>query len=252
MNDLKEHRRDWEELAETDPLWAISSVPEKKHQAWEMDEFLRSGEELVEMALAPAAELGRPAGDGAVLDFGCGVGRAAPALAKRFGSYTGVDVSEGMVTRARELHAGRANCEFFVNEGDLGRFGAGSFDLLFTFTVLQHVPTRELIAGYLREFARVVRPDGLMVVQLTSGIPALYRIGVRRWGYRALRGVGVSAERAHRLGMHPMRMSFVPREEMIDLFTALGCEVLRADTETKAGGVESTIYYVAGRPEVAA
>ncbi|HZI58619.1 MAG TPA: hypothetical protein VFF39_17695 [Verrucomicrobiae bacterium] len=39
------HARDWEEMAAIDPLWAILSAPEKRFGSWDIDEFLRTGQE---------------------------------------------------------------------------------------------------------------------------------------------------------------------------------------------------------------
>jgi hypothetical protein len=55
-------RRDWEELAEHDPLWAVLSDPARKGGRWDVGEFLETGEREAEETLAAAAELGRPAG----------------------------------------------------------------------------------------------------------------------------------------------------------------------------------------------
>ncbi|MFC7744192.1 methyltransferase domain-containing protein [Nocardiopsis composta] len=60
---------------------------------------------------------------------------------------------------------------FHLNEApDLSAFPDDSFDLVYTDLVLQHLPP-ELAAGYLREFTRVARPGGAMVL----GVPARER-----------------------------------------------------------------------------
>src|SRR4051794_40578916 len=106
---LPHQTRDWQELAELDPLWAIASSPDKRFGGWERDEFLASGERDVAQILARAEELGRPARRETALDFGCGVGRTARALASRFASVVGVDIAPAMIERGRGLNADTDN-----------------------------------------------------------------------------------------------------------------------------------------------
>ncbi len=125
------HRREWEALAALDPLWAILALPGKKFGHWEQAEFLTTGATQVEAILARGESFELPRRRGDVLDFGCGVGRLAAALSAAFGSYTGIDLSERMLTQARELHRLRPNASFEENaDSSLGRFADDSFDLV--------------------------------------------------------------------------------------------------------------------------
>ena len=110
MTDLGRHKRDWEQLAETDPLWAVLTDPSRKGGRWTREEFLETGEHQVADLLARAAALGRPAAHRRAFDFGCGAGRLTRALAARFDEAVGVDVAEGMVEVARQLNADVPNC----------------------------------------------------------------------------------------------------------------------------------------------
>src|SRR5438034_9687481 len=96
------HVRDWEELAELDPLWAVLSDPGRSGGRWPIDEFFATGEGEVSGALDVAANLGRPQEFEQALDFGCGLGRLTRALAGRFRRCVGGDVSPRMIVRARE------------------------------------------------------------------------------------------------------------------------------------------------------
>ncbi len=40
---FKRLRRNWDALGKTDPFWAILSVPDKKGNRWDLDEFLATG-----------------------------------------------------------------------------------------------------------------------------------------------------------------------------------------------------------------
>ena len=90
---VRRHQRDWEELAEVDPLWAVLSDPARRGGRWRLDEFLATGEDDAERVLRVAAELGRPARRERVLDFGCGIGRVTRAFAAHFEEALGVDVA---------------------------------------------------------------------------------------------------------------------------------------------------------------
>jgi ubiquinone/menaquinone biosynthesis C-methylase UbiE len=86
-----------------------------------------------------------------------------------------------MIRRAGELNADIGNCEFRVNrEADLNCFDDSTFDMVYSFIVLQHVPGRWRIERYIEEFVRVLRPRGLLVFQLPSAIPWRHRIQPRR------------------------------------------------------------------------
>lgn len=74
-----------------------------------------------------AQRLGYPQELGSALDFGCGVGRLAPALAKRFQTYYGVDIAASMIDGAQRYHDHLTSCYFIVNrEDNLRILGPGS------------------------------------------------------------------------------------------------------------------------------
>ncbi|MGI8730947.1 MAG: class I SAM-dependent methyltransferase, partial [Solirubrobacteraceae bacterium] len=140
---LDPHRRDWEELATLDPLWAIASRPDKRFGGWEHDEFFATGQRDLDAMLAPARERGLCAEQDAALDFGCGVGRMTRAMAACYGHVVGVDIAPTMIERAEQLNGDLDEVEFLVSCGnDLRFLGERRFDLVFTHVVLQHQPGR--------------------------------------------------------------------------------------------------------------
>lgn len=92
-----------------------------------------------------------------VLEVGCGTGLVLARLAPHAASAVGVDLSPGMLARARdrglEVHEGSATAL---------PFGDHSFDVVCSFKVLAHVPD---IEGALREVARVLRPGGVAILE---------------------------------------------------------------------------------------
>jgi SAM-dependent methyltransferase len=169
---LTRHQREWEELAEMDPFWAVLSAPEGKFGQWDHEEFFRIGEVIIGQLMTTAGELGYPGEREQALDFGCGLGRLTQALAPHFAHATGVDISRPMIARAREFHAAVPNLTFVHNpEPNLRLFPDDQFDLIYTTIVLQHQPDAATIRSYIAEFKRILKPGGLLAFQLPSYIP---------------------------------------------------------------------------------
>ena len=228
---LSQHKQDWEELAAEDPLWAVLTEPSRRHGGWNADEFLRTGDEEIEQLLARGRDLGVPAELGRALDFGCGAGRLTRALAGRFRFCVGVDISEGMVAEARRLNAGCARCAFVVNEAaHLRRFPDASFDLVYSTLVLQHLPSRRLVASYLAEFMRLVAPGGVAVFQLPSSLGLVHRMQAGRRVYHLLRRLHVSEHvLLRRTPLTPMGMLAAPEEWVRRAVRAGGGSVVAVD-----------------------
>ena len=131
-----------------------------------------------------AGLFGRLDGDprgGTCVEVGCGPGRMTGALAERFDRVVAVDVSPAMLERARAAVTA-PNVRFVTVSGErLDGVGDAVADTLVCYLVLQHLPAREVVDGYFREFARVLAADGDAYVQ----IPVLGSAG-RLW--RAVRG----------------------------------------------------------------
>lgn len=234
---LAGQKRDWEELAREDALWAVLTDPARRGLGWTAEEFLRTGEEEAERVLARGGELGLPAGFGRCLDFGCGAGRVTRALSARFDECVGVDISEAMVAEARRLNADRPNCDFVVNDApDLRRFADGSFDLVYSTLVLQHLPGRPLIAAYLAEFVRLLAPGAAAAFQLPGSTRPLGRLQISRRAYRLLRLVGVpEGTLLRRTPFTPMRMTAASEDWVRSVVAAAGGEVVAADRLGDAG-----------------
>lgn len=242
---LIRQKQDWEILASLDPYWAVASRSAAKHGNWDIQEFFEIGRRKVARAMDVADRLGHPKERGSVLDFGCGVGRTTRALSSYFAETVGVDISDTMVNEAKRLHADLGTCTFVVNERfDLGLFPDERFDMVYTSAVLQHLPDRRLIEGYTRDFIRTLRPDGLLAFQLPSYIPVRYRFQLRRTLYRVLVRLGLSAEFLYRrLALQPIKMQFVPEEEVLRLMESEGARMLEVETNEAAFGVRSSTYY---------
>jgi ubiquinone/menaquinone biosynthesis C-methylase UbiE len=242
--------QDWNELAELDPHWAILTAPGKRFGRWDSDEFFATGTVEAGAFMGRVQQMGLPQERGRALDFGCGLGRMTRALAAHFDACIGIDISEEMVRGARAANADVTNVSFEVNPAtDLRRFEDASFDLVYSMIVLQHVPDRDAIESYVREFCRVLRPGGLAVFQLPTHIPAIFRLQWRRKLYLGLRRIGVSAPFLYRrLHLLPIAMSYIAEEDMVRLVESQGARMVTVDQQRAVGlmntGLTSSTYYV--------
>jgi SAM-dependent methyltransferase len=247
MKTLERHGRDWEELAEADPLWAILAGPEVRDGRWDTDTFFATGEQEIAELMEQVARVGGLERTERALDFGCGVGRLTRALGTRFDEAVGVDISEEMVRLAHELNAEAPGCTFVVNaRPDLSVFETSSFDLVYTTLVLQHLPRRELLRGYLAEFLRVLRPGGLAVFQTLAHLPLPLHLQPRRRAYNVLRRVGVpGGVLLKRLRLTPTRLLAISEQDVRATVERGGGKVeLVEDHPKRTDGIRSLRYYV--------
>lgn len=182
-------RKRWEVFAREDPLFYVVTRPERRNP----ETLLAAGAGLVDKVLK---WVGDDLPRRRALDLGCGLGRTAVHLARHFEVVDAVDISAGMIERARELSP-PGNVRFGVVSGeDLEAFEDGRFDLVVSFLVFQHIPRIGPIATYLREIARVLQPRGKAVLHFDSRpdslwhrlykslpdalLPRVHRRGIRR------------------------------------------------------------------------
>jgi 2-polyprenyl-3-methyl-5-hydroxy-6-metoxy-1,4-benzoquinol methylase len=149
-------------------MWAVCTEVDKRDNQWDAEEFFASGRREIEQVMCIAESLERDVPRKKALDFGCGVGRLTQALALHFDRCVGVDIASQMVGLAQEYNSFGERCSYEFNEHDhLGILTDGSFDFVYCSRVLQHMePAYSL--NYVREFLRVLSPDGLLVFQLPS------------------------------------------------------------------------------------
>jgi ubiquinone/menaquinone biosynthesis C-methylase UbiE len=136
-----------------------------------------------------------------VLDVGCGTGTGLERYVSAGCSCYGVDVSAAMLARARERLGDRADLQ--LTDGRRLPFEPDTFDLV-SISMVLHEIAAERRAGVLAEMARVVKPDGRLLItdfrfgslrgikgrMLKAVTFAIERVGGHYSGYRSFRRNG--------------------------------------------------------------
>jgi ubiquinone/menaquinone biosynthesis C-methylase UbiE len=163
-----------------------------------------------------------------VLEIGCGIGRITRAISEHAASVVGIDVSEEMVSRAREALADLPNVEILLGDGtSLAGLNDASFDACYSFIVFQHIPDPAVTCGYITEIGRVLKPGGWAVFQISDQpdvhLSSSYERGAQlRLRWRRL------FRRAPTGGLEPQWLgSAVPRAALIEAISAGGLQLNR-------------------------
>jgi SAM-dependent methyltransferase len=180
-------RADWELRAKRNAPFYICTTAAESAEA-----FAASGERDLEEQVIDGLE---PTKEWRVLEIGCGLGRLLKPLSRRVAEAVGVDVSEEMVRRGREYCAERPNVSLHRTDGSLEFLADGQFDFVFSHIVFQHLPRRSYVERYLREAWRVLKPGGILRVQVDGRSRQFFR----RWIADSWSGVVYSPRGLSRL-----------------------------------------------------
>jgi trans-aconitate methyltransferase len=154
---LRDSDVEWEKFGRTDPYYGVLSC--ERFHIDKMDDdsladFFESGQRQIDFILETIRSSIDPEfAPRRALDFGCGVGRCAIALARACETVTGVDVSNSMLREAEKRSAEQSikNLRFLQSADDLSCL-AGQFDLIHSSLVFQHINQKR----GMRIFARLV------------------------------------------------------------------------------------------------
>ncbi len=116
---------------------------------------------------------------GKILELGCGTGLILSRLAAVADEAHGIDLSEGMIAKARAQ-----GLDVKVGSVTDLPYPDGTFDFVYSFKVLSHVPD---IGRALAEAARVTRPGGHLALEFYNPLSLRY-LGKR------LAGPGITGE----------------------------------------------------------
>ena len=127
------------------------------------------------------------------LEIGCGIGRILIPMTGIFGEVIGVDVSDEMVKLGKEKISNIKNCKILENSGsDLSFLEDNYFDFCYSFIVFQHIPEKSIVAGYITEVSRILKPNGVFRFQV-RGITKSKPAEITTWD-----GVSFSSKEIHK------------------------------------------------------
>jgi ubiquinone/menaquinone biosynthesis C-methylase UbiE len=104
------------------------------------------------------------------LDFGCGTGRSTRFLQKLGFNAVGIDISDFMLKKARELDA--EGDYRLVEDGNLSQFKDNAFDLVLSVFTFDNIPTMEKKVKNFKEIGRLLNSGGRVVHVVSS--PEIY------------------------------------------------------------------------------
>ena len=129
----------------------------------------------LEIILGCLASVGRSLASLRLLDAGCGTGSYCAALRRYAGAIDAVDLNPSMLGVARAKLDGRPGCPVALHEAGIDAlpFEDACFDAVMVNQVLHHLPDSPndgwpMLRRVLGEFARVLRPGGVAVINTCS------------------------------------------------------------------------------------
>lgn len=172
--------RDWQELGDRDPFWAVLTNPQFRAERMDSEAratFFASGRhDIAHFHDLLQRHAGAPPRFQRALDFGCGVGRLLIPLSELAERAAGVDVAASMRALCKQhlIEFGRDNASI---HGAIAEAAAaeGPFDWINSLIVLQHIPPQRGY-GLIAELAAALAPGGWLSLHVTSfdmGRPSL-------------------------------------------------------------------------------
>lgn len=165
------------------------------------------------------------------LDFGCGAGRSTRFLRALGFDVTGVDISEAMLAKAREIDA--SGDYRLVRDESLHELSGTTYDLVLSVFTFDNIPTLSHKSAVLRSLKGLLRPDGRIVSLVST--PEIYR---HEWtsfstqdfpeNANAVSGDTVRIVMLDVPDRRPVEDVLCPHEDYVGLFEAAGLTLLTA------------------------
>lgn len=166
-------RRDWNQRARKNLHYYVAGSRREQDDA----EFSASAADVVRGLRNEIRHLRLPGATAPALralEIGCGPGRIMRHLSADFTEIHGTDISDEMIRLATERLRQIPHAHVYhTKNSDLSLFPDESFDFVYSYAVFQHIPSREVVFGYLAESRRVLKPGGILRCQI-NGLSASF------------------------------------------------------------------------------
>ena len=146
-----------------------------------------------------------------VLDYGCGDGALVHYLSRRFDDAFGVDASKeqiatGVKNGINIAHLPLENFESWCESH------AGSYDIVFTFDVLEHVPVADQIE-FVRHLAKLLKPGGHFLAKTFQGGTEVALLDRLKRSFRTVQHVKPPASRDASVELYLLAKGFKGRAD---------------------------------------
>ncbi len=181
MSVIDAMKRDWDERARKNAFHYIASW----RTDWDAGSFFASGEEDYQRLVAPIlAEMNFVPHDKRMVEIGCGAGRMTRVFAREFAEVEAIDISDEMQRRGKEYLQGFPNIRWILADGaTLSSVADQNADFVFSYLVIQHLPSHTIANTLLREILRALKPGGLFLFQFNGARqPTMNWKGRAAWG----------------------------------------------------------------------
>lgn len=196
---VEQMRSEWNERAKEDAHYYVAFGRREQDD----EEFFASGADIVRALEGELKRLPeqKPGQRRIALEIGCGPGRLLRPMSHHFEEIHGIDVADEMIHRAKRNLANVPHAHVHHAGGsDLSQFPDGFFDFVYSYAVFQHIPSGEVVFGYLNEVVRVLKPGGIAHLQL-NGLPKTAQT------YTTWSGFRISAEELREfVRQHPLQL----------------------------------------------
>jgi len=152
-------------MTETATEWSLRTWKERHETGNYFPASIQHAEWKIFEAMPPwFGKIATPKATDDVLEIGAGYGEWMIPLSKSVRSVAGIDIHPLLPAKAREKFKehGVTNATFQSSDGTTIPYPDETFDLVYSISVFQHLP-RVMVAGYLAESYRVLKPEGRAV-----------------------------------------------------------------------------------------
>lgn len=166
---IEDSKEKWNNFASENPLYYVmtdygADISEEKFRETGQKDFLEffESDEILQSKM--------PWNEKSILEIGCGAGRISEFLASVSKTFTGLDISEGMIEKAKQ-RVKSENAKFISTNGTKYPIPDNSIDIVFSFITFQHMPDRNTVFENVSEVSRSLKAGGVAKIQF-RGAPA--------------------------------------------------------------------------------